>query len=395
VITAQDIVSSRVAIGFAAERLVDLAGRMKLRIAQHCVVLDNDRHRVLGVIRLIDVAGRISSGNRILSDLVSEVLPPVVRDHEPAAVVAELFQRQGVCEAIVLSETGGFVGLITAESAFDWLQQEQRAARQALEELVAERERLNEILEKKVEQRTAELRGALEEFKMASLALSHDVRAPLRSIQQLAEILATGECGPLNPDGVFHAQSIKRHAARLELMADEILDKAERAFAVNSPRIEAVDLNTVLDDVMEFHRALLSQRHAIVNKRGQLHPVAGRYVPLLQIVANLLANAIHYVPATRQPLIEIWSEESPDHVNLCIKDNGLGFAPRHQGQIFEPFIRLPHVARPGFGLGLAIAKRAVLLVGGHIGVTSEEGRGSLFTVRLQKPTPAASVPSPL
>lgn len=393
-ITAKEMVSKRVVVGFAEERLVDVAGRMKPLGAQHCVVLDVNQRGVLGVIRLTDVASRSSSGTRILADLVSDVMPLLVREHEPATAVTQLFERQGICEAVVLSESGIYVGLISAESAFEWMQHEQRAARAELEELVGERERLNDILEKKVEQRSAELRAALEEFRMASGSLLHDVRSPLRSIRGFAEIIASGECGELNADGIYHAQAIKRAATKLELMAEEILAKAERAFAINSPLVEAVDLNVILDDATEFHRALLSERNALLTKRGLLHVVSGRYVPLLQIVANLLSNAVKYVPNNQRPVIEVWSEESPERVSLCIKDNGAGVSQRHQRQIFEPFVRLPGNRGPGLGLGLSIVKNAVLHVGGFIRLESEEGSGSLFTVSLRKAPPAGAAPEP-
>lgn len=389
-ITAKDILCSRVVIGFEEERLSDLVERMKPAGAQRCVVLERPGGRALGVIRLTEVAAQPSSGNRILADLIPPVMPLTVREDERATAVAELLEQQEMCEAVVVSESGDYVGMISAASAFAWMQREQRAAREELERLVDERGRLNEILEKKVEQRSAELRGALEDFRLASLSLSHDVRAPLRAIQGYADLLVTGDCGALNPDGVFSAQSIKRAAARLELMAEEILDKAEHAFAARSPLPEIVDLNVILENAMEFNRSLLNERQTIVTKQGQLHSVTGRYVPLLQIVANLLENAVKYVPETRQPTIEVWSEDLLEHVNLCIKDNGAGVAPRHRQQIFEPFVRLATTTQPGVGLGLAIAKNAVVDLGGSISVESEEGVGSIFTVTLPKAAPAVS-----
>lgn len=388
-ITAADVMSKRVVLGTPEERLADVAARMLQRQAHHCVVLDGRRNYALGLVRFVEVACRTSAANRILADLVSEVKPLKIPAHQPARDVLDLLARSGCSEALVETADGAYAGLVTLESASLWLLEENRLARSALEEHLAERDRLNGLLEQKVEQRTAEVRAALEAFRFASLTLSHDVRAPLRSIQGHAAILEAGEGGDLNPEGRFSAQAIKRAAGRLELMADEILAKAEHSSAAKAAALETVDLNAILDDVMEFHRDLLSDRQAVVTRRGALPCVDGRYVPVLQIVANLLANAVKYVPADRQPAIEVWAEAGPERVSFCIKDNGPGVPLRHQEQIFEPFARVPDSGREGFGLGLAIARSAARHIGSEIGLTSDETSGSLFTVSFRKPPPPA------
>ncbi len=388
--TAADIVAKRVVLGAPEERLAEVAARMLHQQAQHCVVLDGPRAqpRALGLIRFGDAASRTSAGNRILADLLPEARPLRVEAHRPAREVVALLEGSGAGEAIVEAADETYLGLVTTESALAWMLEEDRRARSALEELLAERERLNVLLEQKVEQRTAEVRAALDAFRFASLTLSHDVRAPLRSIQGHAAILEAGEGGELTPDGRYSAQAIKRAAGKLELMADEILSKAERSSAAAAPALEAVDLNALLDDVMEFHRDLLGERQAVVTRRGALPWVTGRYVPVLQIVANLLSNAVKYVPAGRQPVIEVWAEVGPERVSFCIKDNGPGVPLSHQQQIFEPFARIAAGGREGFGLGLAIARSAAQHIGSEIALTSDESRGSVFTVSFRKP-PAA------
>jgi CBS-domain-containing membrane protein len=140
--TAKDIMCKRIVVGFPEERLAEMARKMALVSAQHCVVLDASQRSVLGLIRLTDVAARTFAGNRILSDLVSSVLPLTVQDTEPASEVAELFIEQGIYEAVVMSAAGTFVGLISAESAFAWLYQERQTAQHQVQQLQAERSRL-------------------------------------------------------------------------------------------------------------------------------------------------------------------------------------------------------------------------------------------------------------
>jgi signal transduction histidine kinase len=132
---------------------------------------------------------------------------------------------------------------------------------------------------------------------------------------------------------------------------------------------------------------LFDEHSASLKQPCGLHSVSGRYVPLLQIVSNLLINAAKYVPSGRRPEIEIWSEESPDGVLLHVKDNGRGISTADTESIFEPFVRLGENRAAGTGLGLSIARDAVETLGGSITLHSEEGAGSVFTVRLK---PAAA-----
>jgi signal transduction histidine kinase len=118
-------------------------------------------------------------------------------------------------------------------------------------------------------------------------------------------------------------------------------------------------------------------------QRDTLHPVSGRYVPLLQIVSNLLVNAVKYVPAGRRPEVEIWSEESDGRVLLCVKDNGRGIGAAYAETVFQPFVRVGNDRTDGAGLGLTITRDAVRELGGNIRLQSEEGVGSVFTVVLQ------------
>ena len=356
-ITAKDLLTARVVEGKAEERLMDIAPQISAKQAQHCVVLSGAGH-FLGMIGLANLAARSNAGHRILADLIGDAPIPLVDESATAREVALLFEQNGAREALVLSSDRIYRGLITTESLFAWMQSEQRAVRQELEDLLSERQRLNELLDRKVEQRTAEVRTALEEFKTASLALSHDVRGPLRTIQGYADILVNGEHGSLDAEGLGCAQSIKRSATRLELLADDILAKARRAFASNSPVSDAIDLNGVLDDALDFHRALFNERGAILRKRGVLHTVAGRYVPLLQILSNLVANAVLYSRPGQQPIVEVWTEATDGRIKLCVKDNGRGITAAEARRLFVPFERGASTDRAGSGLGLAIAKRA-------------------------------------
>jgi signal transduction histidine kinase len=370
----------------ADERLRDVAGRMGAASADHCVVIDQKRRTVLGLVRLREVALRTNAGNRILADLVSPIIPVTVAPEEPVESVLELVERKGIAEALVIDPDGGYVGLITAESALTWLHGQHRADRREFEQSLSETQRLNLVVERKAEERRDALRSAMDKFQTACLNLSHDVRPPLRSIEEFARMLRTPECGSLNDFGSDCSQRIERSAQKLQSLANGLLDLARDTFSPKPSPGESVDLNQVLDDVLDLHHSDFASRNAVIQKRAALPVVPGRYVPLLQLFSNLISNAVRYVPNDRQPLVEIWCETNRAQVLLYIKDNGSGIPAESRLRVFDPFVRLEPRVYDGSGLGLAIARQAATELGATIAIESEVGEGSTFRVSLGLPT---------
>lgn len=387
-VCARDLLSPRVVVGAEEDHLPDVAARMRAKEAQRCVVLDPTSGRFRGVIRLADVALRSAAGNRILADLVSDVAPLAVGEDEPAQLVCELIERHGLSEIVVIRPDGAYLGLICAEDAFRWLLAENRVAQARLAGLHAVQTRLGEVLDRKVDERTAELRAVVDAFRASALALAHDIRGPLRSIRGLSEILAAE---PGAPDAAAHAKGIGAAATKLERLAETVLSQARAALGAVAPHPEAVDLNEVWNDAVSFNAALLRERQATIGKPRPLHHVAGAYVPLLQIVANLLANAVKYVPPGRTPHIEASSEESDGHVVFRLRDNGRGIAPADRDRMFLPFARGTGPAEEiGSGLGLAIARDASRLLRADLALESTDSDGSVFTIRLAKAPASAN-----
>lgn len=379
-VTARDLLSSRAVVGAEEDHLPDIAARMRASQAERCVVLDPATGRFRGVIRLADVALRSAAGHRILADLVTATAPLAVREDEPAQIVCELIERHGLSEIVVIRADGTYLGLICAEEAFRWLLAENRSAQARLAGLHAVQTRLGEVLERKVEERTAELRSVVDAFRSSALTLAHDIRTPLRAIRGLAEIIATE---PTAPDSATHAEGISSAATRLEQLADTVLTQARAALGEIAPRPETVDLNEVWNDAVSFNATLLHERQALVEKPRTLHRVSGSYVPLLQIIANLLANAVKYVPPGRTPRIEASSEESDGQVVLRLRDNGRGIALIDRDRLFLPFTRgVESNDETGSGLGLAIARDASRLLRADLALESTDGEGSVFSIRL-------------
>jgi signal transduction histidine kinase len=382
---AKDLLSTRVVVVGPEQRLADVAAALREVRAQYCAVVNGESGVFEGLVQLGEVACFTNAGTRIFADLAADTAWRRVTADTPADDILNELSANKEAVFVVNNTEGRYVGVITMESAWGWLVHSQSMRQHWLESVSEDQRRLADFLEKKMDQRTASLRGALDEFRSSSSRLSHDIGGPLRTIKLFVEMLSTGECGVLNDEGRSYVERILRAATKVETLAADILGRAREADKAAPTPLHTVNLNEVLADAVELSSALVRQRDAVITKRGELHAVSGRYVPLLQIISNLLVNAVTYVPAERRPAVDIWSESADGLVRLSLKDNGRGISAENIKTVFQPFFRIDADWNAGAGLGLSIARDAVLELGGDITIESNESEGSIFTVVLRTP----------
>jgi signal transduction histidine kinase len=146
---------------------------------------------------------------------------------------------------------------------------------------------------------------------------------------------------------------------------------------------EPVELQDVVTKALVPLEKELETKRADVRLKKPLLPVLGSSVMLEQVLANLLGNAVKFVPPKSRPQVEVWSEARGSMVRVCVQDNGIGMKPEHLKKLFQPFTRLVNgVDYPGTGIGLAIVRKGVERMGGRVGVQSEPGKGSCFWIEL-------------
>ena len=384
-IQAKDLLSTRVVVVRPEQRLADASTALREARAQYCAVVNEETDAFEGLVQLGEIAAFSNAGSRIFADLAGDTPWRRVAADTPADdILAELSSNKEAV-FVVLDERDRYAGVITMESAWGWLVRSQETRQRWLEKVFEEQRRLADFLERKIDQRTASLRAALDEFRSSSARLSHDIGGPLRTIKLFVEMLTEGECGVLNETGRGYVDRILRAATKVEALAIDVLGRAREAGRAAPSPLDTVDLNEVLADALELSAALLRERNALVSTRSPLHTVPGRYVPLLQIITNLLVNAVTYVPDDRRPELEIWSEAADGLVRLHFKDNGRGISAANMKTVFQPFFRIDANPKTGAGLGLSIARDAVLELGGDITLESRESEGSVFTVVLKAP----------
>src|SRR3569833_1203103 len=241
----------------------------------------------------------------------------------------------------------------------------------------------NRELEKRVRERTQKLQETNGELEAFSYSVSHDLRAPLRSMQGFAEALLEDHSSQLDAEGKAFLAKISAGAARLDLLVQDVL--AYSRVAKGNFHLEDVASGSIVREVMETYPQLNVK--ATITIVDPLPHVQAHPAYLTQCVSNLLGYAVIFVRPGVPPVVKIWSEkgEDADHVRIYFEDNGIGIAPEHFKSIFEIFGRVnPQSSYEGTGIGLAIVRKAAERMGGSVGVTSELGKGSLFWISLRK-----------
>jgi signal transduction histidine kinase len=255
----------------------------------------------------------------------------------------------------------------------------------SVKETKEELSRINEELERRVRERTEDLRRALALWEQFLSVASHELKTPLTAAQlyldTLVDELRTGRLSAKERRRrLERAAATCRHLGRL---VENVLDVSKAGLALPAIQREKVDLSKLARDVIErFHpQAELagSELKLRANRR-----VIGQWDParIDQILTNLLVNAFTHARGTP---VEVTVENLGDRARLTVRDAGPGIAPEHQARIFERFGQTDAgQARGGFGLGLWIVRQNATAMGGTVALESEPGRGATFGVELPR-----------
>ncbi|MEO8630887.1 MAG: ATP-binding protein, partial [Betaproteobacteria bacterium] len=235
--------------------------------------------------------------------------------------------------------------------------------------------RLNSDLELRVQQRTAELQVLNQELEAFSYSVSHDLRAPLRSISGFSHALLE-DCGDLLTEaGKAHLERVQNAARRMGLLIDDLIRLARVSSSELIPG--DVDLTAIAQDIMQELTSNEPLRRARVVIAQNL--AAKGDARLLRVVLeNLLGNAWKFTGNRAEARIE-FGHKPGSHDIYRVQDNGAGFDMSFAHKLFGAFQRL-HAASdfPGNGIGLATVQRIIRRHGGRIWAESVVDRGTAF-----------------
>jgi len=237
-------------------------------------------------------------------------------------------------------------------------------------------QKLNAELEQRVTDRTAQLEVANKELEAFSYSVSHDLRAPLRSIDGFSQALLEEYQDKLDELGKSHLLRVRSAAQRMAQLIDDVLDLS-RIHRIEMSRV-SVDVTGMVKEIIEDLRETQPRKNVEVVIEPEMSAVGDTQL-LRLFLQNLLENAWKFTSKHNHARIEFGSRESDGRRVFFVKDDGAGFNMAHSDMLFAPFQRLHAQAEfPGTGVGLASAQRIIHRHGGKIWAESEVEKGATF-----------------
>jgi PAS domain S-box-containing protein len=231
--------------------------------------------------------------------------------------------------------------------------------------------------ERTLAERNRDLERSNAELEQFAYVASHDLSEPLRMVSSYLALLRRRYHGQLDEDADTFIGFAVDGAARMQALIDDLLAYSRAGRSERPP--EAIDTEALVGEVVD----MLHVCDAV--QLGPLPPVQGDAYALGQLFQNLIGNAVKFVPADRQPRIEVSAEPEPDVPawRFTVADNGIGIDPRHADRIFRMFQRLHGRDEfPGTGIGLAISRKVVERHGGEIWAEPRSEGGTRFCFTL-------------
>jgi signal transduction histidine kinase len=230
---------------------------------------------------------------------------------------------------------------------------------------------------------TARLRK-MDETKQEFFArISHELRSPLTSVREAAHLLGDGVPGPLNAKQARLVSIISESTDRLLRLVNQLLELSRVRAGVLPLACERVDIERIVSRVLDELRVRADEAQVgLAHERlGEQFVVMGDEDRLMQVVVNLVSNAIRFTPPGGQVVVRLL--DAGAEVEVQVEDNGVGIPAAALDTIFESY-QQAHRNRGGTGLGLAIVRGMVEAHGGRVTVESQEGKGTRFTVLLPR-----------
>lgn len=315
---------------------------------------------------------------------------------DEAAATRDLFMMQGIKSIIILPMYVGddWIGFLGFDSVFNkrkWTEEDQSLL-QFIGEIIAnglkrketyeQIRNTNVILERKVEERTAELVHSNKSLERFAFMASHDMKEPLRMVISYLQLLKLRTRDSMDAGNMEYLDFALDGGQRMSNLLEAILAYS-RVNMTDRP-MTRISLHQVIQNVARNLMVLLQEKNGHVDVY-KLPDLDADEAQMEQLFQNLISNGLKFQSGDRQPHITVGYKDVGDAYEFFVKDNGIGIAEEYQDYIFEVFKRL-HARNEykGSGVGLSICKEIVRRHGGEIWLESKLGEGTTFFFTLRK-----------
>jgi len=253
----------------------------------------------------------------------------------------------------------------------------------AVFEDVTKRELTLQELERRVWYRTKELEEVNKELEAFTYSMAHDLKAHLRAINGFSKIISDRYSELIPEEGTRYLGFILKAG---EDMSELITGLLEYSKVGRSPlNLEIHSLKEIVDECVSTLSSRIEEEYASVQTGSEMPNVYVDRTLMKRAVINLLQNSLTYHKPEERAVVKIYSERRGEWVHLIVEDNGIGISQKFHERIFNIFQRL-HSSEdfPGSGIGLAIVKKSITLMGGDVSVQSVPGEGAKFIVKIKE-----------
>ena len=381
---ARDLPAVMAVVRSAARELTRADGAtFVLREGDQCHYVDEDAIAPLWKGRRFPMSACVSGW--VMLNQTAAVVKDIYQDPRvPADAYRPTFVRSLAMVPIRPAEPVGAIGVYWAEPhCATPLQVRLLQALADSTSTTVENLRLYADLERRVRERTAQLEAANRELEAFSYSVSHDLRAPLRSIDGFSKVVLEKYEPLLDPQGKHYLERIRAGSQHMAELIDRMLDLAKltRADLKESP----VDLGALARAAADDLRRRSPERHVELHV-GAPPPAVGDPHLLRSVLENLLGNAWKFTGRSPRPRVEFGWREVDGRPAYFVRDNGAGFDPRYADRLFAPFHRLHDASEfEGTGIGLATVSRIVRRHGGRVWAEGKPGEGATFWFTLEGP----------